>query len=59
MSIEIYHHDNFVYGHIFIFLTSNFAHFCILCTYLVVKQQEAYEESNRGMLFIRWHMLWG
>ena len=42
VSIEIYYHDNFVFGHIFMFLTSIFAHFCILCTYLVGKQQEAY-----------------
>ena len=27
MSIEIYYHDNFVFGHIFMFLTSIFAHF--------------------------------
>ena len=38
------------------FLTSIFAHFCILCTYLVGKQQEAYVGSNRGMLFICWQM---
>ena len=31
-SIEIYYHDNFVFGHIFMFLTSIFAHFCVLCT---------------------------
>ena len=43
---------------IFMFLTSIFAHFCVLCTYLVGKQQEAYGESNHGMLFICWHMLW-
>ena len=41
VSIEIYYHDNFVFGHIFMFLTSICAHFCILCTYLVGKQQEA------------------
>ena len=58
VSIEIYYHDNFVFGHIFIFLTSIVAHFCILCTYLVVKQQEAYGESNLCMLSICWHMLW-
>ena len=52
MSIEIYYHDNFVFGHIFMFLTSIVAHFCVLCTYLVGKQQEAYGESNHGMLFI-------
>ena len=52
VSIEIYYHDNFVFGHIFMFLTSIFAHFCVLCTYLVGKQQEAYGESNHGMLFI-------
>ena len=57
VSIEIYYHDNFVFGHIFMFLTSIFAHFCVLCTYLVGKQQEAYGESNHGMLFICWHML--
>ena len=45
MSIEIYYHDNFVFGHIFMFLTSIFAHFCILCTYPVGKQQEAYKEG--------------
>ena len=37
VSMEIYYHDNFVLGHIFMFLTSIFAHFCILCTYLVGK----------------------
>ena len=58
VSIEIYYHDNFVFGHIFMFLTSRFANFCILCTYLVGKQQEAYGESNGGMSFICWHMLW-
>ena len=58
VSIEIYYHDNFVFGHIFMFLTSIFAHFCVLCTYLVSKQQEAYGESNHGMLFICWPMLW-
>ena len=58
VSIEIYYHDNFVFGHIFMFLTSIVAHFCILCTCLVGKQQEAYGESNHGMLFICWHMLW-
>ena len=58
VSIDIYYHDNFVFGHIFMFLTSIFAHFCILCTYLVGNQQEAYGESNRGMLFICWHLLW-
>ena len=55
---RVYYHDNFVFGHIFMFLTSMFAHFCILCTYLVGKQQEAYGESNRGMLLICWHMPW-
>ena len=30
VSTEIYYHDNFV-----MFLTSIFAHFCVLCTYLV------------------------
>ena len=58
VSLEIYYHDNFVFGHIFMFLISIFAHFCVLCTYLVSKQQEAYGESNHGMLFICWHMLW-
>ena len=58
VSIEIYHHDNFVFGHIFMFLSSIFAHVCVLCTYLVRKQQEAYGEANHGMLFICWHMLW-
>ena len=58
VSIEIYYHENFVFGHIFMFLTSIFAHFCVLCTYLVRKQQEAYGESNHGMLFTCWHMLW-
>ena len=58
VSREIYYHDNFVFGHIFVFLTSFLAHFCVLCTYLVCKQQEAYGESNHGMLFICWHMLW-
>ena len=57
VSIEIYYHDNFVFGHFFMILTSIFAHFCVLCTYLVGKQQEAYGESNHGMLFICWHML--
>ena len=58
VSIEIYYHDNFVFGHIFMFLTSIFAHFCVLCTYLVGKQQEAHKESNHGMLFICLHVLW-
>ena len=40
------------------FSTSILAHFCVLCTYLVGKQQEAYAESNHGVLFICWHMLW-
>ena len=35
VSIEIYYHDDFVFGHIFMFLTSIFAHFCVLCTHLV------------------------
>ena len=30
VSIEIHYHDNFVFGHIFMFLTSIFAHFCVL-----------------------------
>ena len=42
VSIEIYYHDNFVFGHIFMFLTSIFA----------------MESRNYGMLFICWHMLW-
>ena len=58
VSIEIYYHDNFVFGHILMFLTSVFAHFCVLCTYLVGNQQEGHGESNHGMLFICWHMLW-
>ena len=58
VSIEIYYHDNLVFGHSFMFLTSIFAHFCVLCTYLVGKQQEAYGDCNHGMLFICWHMLW-
>ena len=35
VSIEIYYHDNFVFGHIFMFLTSIYAHFCVLCAQLV------------------------
>ena len=35
VSVEIYYHDNFVFGHIFMFLTSIFAHFCVLCAQLV------------------------
>ena len=58
VSIEIYYHDEFVFGHIFIFLTSIIAHFWVLCTYLVGKQQEASGKSNHGVLFICWHMLW-
>ena len=58
VSEEIYYNDNFVFGLIFMFLNSIFAHFCILCTYLVRKQLEAYGESNHGILFICWHMLW-
>ena len=57
VSIEIYDHDNFVFGHIFMFLTSILAQFCVLSTYLVGKQQEAFGESTHGMLFICWHML--
>ena len=49
VSTEIYYHDNFVFGHIFMFLTSICAHFCVLCTYLVGKQQEAYGESNHAL----------
>ena len=58
VSIEIYYPVNFVFGHIFMFLTSIFAHFCVWCTYLVGRQQEAFGGSNHGMLFICWHMLW-
>ena len=58
MSREIYYHNNFVFGHIFMFFTSISALFCVLCTYLVSKQQEAYGELNHCMLFICWHMLW-
>ena len=58
LSKEIHYHDNFVFGHTFMFLTSIFAQFRVLCTYLVGKQQKAYGESNHGMLFICWHMLW-
>ena len=58
VSIEIYYHDNFVFGLFLMFLTSFFANFCVLCTYLVGKQQGAFGESNHGMLFICWHMLW-
>ena len=57
VSIEIYYHDNFVFGHIFMFLTSIVAHFCVLCTYLVGKQQEASGDWKHGMLLICWHML--
>ena len=46
VSIEIYYHGNFVFGHIFMFLTSMFAHFCVLCTYLVGKQQEPMESRT-------------
>ena len=35
VSIEIYYHDNFVFGHICMFLTSFYAHFHILCAQLV------------------------
>ena len=35
VSIEIYYHDNFVFAHIFMFLTSFYAHFCVLCAQLV------------------------
>ena len=41
VSIEIYYHDNFVFGHNLMFWTFIFAHFCVLCTYLVGKQLEA------------------
>ena len=58
VNIEIYYHDNFVFGQVFMFLTSMFAHFCVLCPYLAGKQQEAYGESNHGMLFKCWRLLW-
>ena len=35
VSIEIYYRDNFVFGHIFMFVTSFYAHFCVLCAQLV------------------------
>ena len=35
VSREIYYDDNFVFGHIFMFLTSFYAHFCVLCAQLV------------------------
>ena len=35
VSIEIYYHDNFVFGHISMFLTSIYSHFCVLCAQLV------------------------
>ena len=35
VSEVIYYCDNFVFGHIFMFLTSFYAHFCILCAQLV------------------------
>ena len=35
VSIEMNYHDNFVFGHIFMFLTSFYAHFCVLCAELV------------------------
>ena len=35
VSIEIYYHDNLVFGHICMFLTSFYAHFCVLCAQLV------------------------
>ena len=35
VSIEIYYHDNFVFGHISMFLTSIYAHFCVSCAQLV------------------------
>ena len=34
VSIEIYYHDNFVFGHICMF-DLNYAHFCVLCAQLV------------------------
>ena len=35
VSIEIYYHDNFLFGHIVMFLTSFYAHCCVLCAQLV------------------------
>ena len=32
VSIEIYYHDNLVFGHIFMFSTSIFPHFCFMCS---------------------------
>ena len=58
VSEVIYYCNYLEFGIICMFLTSFYAHFCVLCTYLVGKQQEAYGESNHGMLFICWHMLW-
>ena len=52
VSIEIYYHDNFVFGHIFMFFT------LILLIFVFCVQLEAYGESNHGMLFICWHMPW-
>ena len=57
VSIEIYYHDNFVFGHIFMFLTSFYAHFCVLCAQLVGQQQSAERSVNYGMLLICWDML--
>ena len=58
VSEVIYYCNYLQFGFICMFLTSIFAHFCVLCTYLVGKQHEAYWESNHGMLFICWHMFW-
>ena len=58
VSEVVYYCNYLEFGIICMFLTSIFAHFCILCTYLVGKQQEAYGESTHGMLFICWHILW-
>ena len=35
VSIEIYYHDNFEFGIICMFLTSFYAHFCVLFAQLV------------------------
>ena len=58
VSEVIYYCNYLEFGIICMFLTSIFAHFCVLFTYLVGKQQEAYGESNHGMLFICCYMLW-
>ena len=46
VSIEIYYHDNFVFGHIFMFMTSLYAHFVFFVLYV-----------NYGMLLICWRTL--